>query len=259
MNGALIVAMGLSAFSPTHVDVLAGDAVMWRNDSVRAHTVTARDETWDSGRVLIGQEFERRFTTPGTVAYYCRMHTFGGEVGVHALLLEPPSGATGPGRPLELTGRAALPPGAPVTIEGDAGRGYAPVATTTVGSHGMLRARVAPTETTTYRAVAGDQASPPVRLGVLDRRVAIAVRRRARRTIVAVRATPASPGVTAVLQLRLRHRFGWWPVARSRLDRASRARFAIRRGRRVPARVVLTLADGATITAVSRTVTASSE
>jgi plastocyanin len=249
------VAMGLSAFSPSHVDVLAGDLVTWMNDSVRPHTVTARDGTWDSGRVFVGEGFTHRFATPGAVGYYCRLHTFGGEIVVQTLLLDQPSGAGGPGRPLELTGRAALPPGTSVSIEGDAGGGYAPVSTTTVSLDGTVRASVAPAETTTYRAIAGGQASPPVRLPILDRRVAIAVRRDGPRTVVDVQVTPPSPRVMAVLQLRLRHRFGWWPVARARLDRESRARFAIRRGHRVSGRVVLTMADGATITAVSRKVT----
>ena len=37
--------------------------------------------------------------------------------------------------------------------------------------------------------------------------------------------TPATPGSTVVLQLRLRDRFGWWPVQRHRLDRRSHTSF----------------------------------
>ena len=61
------------------------------------------------------------------------------------------------------------------------------------------------------------------------------------------------PGATLVLQLRLREHFGWWPVARARAGRDGRARFRVPVGRRVAARVVLTLADGATRLATSRT------
>jgi hypothetical protein len=78
-------------------------------------------------------------------------------------------------------------------------------------------------------------------------------RPRGRRTLISARVTPSSPGVSAVLQLRLAHRFGWWPVARAHLNRSSRVRFAIPRGRPHRTRVILTLADGATITATSRT------
>jgi hypothetical protein len=56
-----------------------------------------------------------------------------------------------------------------------------------------------------------------------------------------------------VLQLRLPERFGWWPVARRRLDARSRATWVLHPRRSVPARVVLTLADGATVLATSRT------
>ena len=42
-------------------------------------------------------------------------------------------------------------------------------------------------------------------------------------------------------------------MARAKLDHHSRARFALRLGHRYPARVVLTLRDGATQLALSRT------
>jgi hypothetical protein len=63
--------------------------------------------------------------------------------------------------------------------------------------------------------------------------------------------TPAAPGSTVVLQLRLRERFGWWPTRTLRLDSKSHARFVIHRRSSAPARVVLTLPDGATVLATS--------
>jgi hypothetical protein len=86
---------------------------------------------------------------------------------------------------------------------------------------------------------------------VLDRRVEASARRRRGRVVVGTRVLPASPGATVVLQLRLRERFGWWPVRRARLDDASRARFELRHPRRVRARVVLVAFDGATPLATS--------
>jgi hypothetical protein len=56
-----------------------------------------------------------------------------------------------------------------------------------------------------------------------------------------------------VLQLNLRERFGWWPQEQTRLDKSSQARFVIQLDRRVPARIALTLPDGATQLALSRT------
>jgi hypothetical protein len=58
---------------------------------------------------------------------------------------------------------------------------------------------------------------------------------------------PASPHATVVLQLHLPERFGWWPVRTKRLGHDSRATFTVKVGRRrLRARAVLTLADGAT-------------
>ena len=65
-----------------------------------------------------------------------------------------------------------------------------------------------------------------------------------------VTVTPSDPHAVVVLQEHLRERFGWWPVARKRLDYVSTAAFRVRRPRRV--RVVLVDADGWTRLAISR-------
>jgi hypothetical protein len=101
--------------------------------------------------------------------------------------------------------------------------------------------------------VSGTDASPAQQLLVLDRKLAAAARTRGRRVTVSAGVAPASPGATVVLQLRLKDRFGWWPVARAKVDHHSRANFRLRLRHRYAARVVLTLADGATQLALSRT------
>ena len=246
------VAMSFAAFSPQVLDVVAGDTVTWTNNSVRRHTVTASDDSWDSGVVPIGEHFARRFDAPGTVTYYCRLHTFGGTVGVHTLLLESPHEASGPGRTRTLRGRTALAPGTAVAIEADTGAGFAPVATHEVEANGGLHVDVAPRTSTRYRAVAGDAASPPITVTVADRRIAVKRQPHGDRTLVEATVRPAAAGTRAVLQLNLPERFGWWPVARTRLDSRSHARFSVRRRQRVRARIALVLADGATVTATSR-------
>ena len=65
--------------------------------------------------------------------------------------------------------------------------------------------------------------------------------------------TPASAGATVVLQLKLKEHFGWWPVQVAKLDASSRVRFTLPRGRKVPARVLLTASDAATELARSST------
>jgi plastocyanin len=254
-GGAEIPAsIGFDAVAPQHLDVLAGDTVTWTNHSVRTHTVTADDGSFDSGRLVPDATYTRTFATPGDTPYHCILHPFiRGDVRASRLLLAAPSQPAASTRPFPLSGRAALPAGSAVTIEADRGAGFAPVATTSVGADGAFTAPVVPGSTATYRAIAGAEASPPVTLVVLDRRISMRTQRGRRQLVVRARVTPASPGATVVLQLFLHEHFGWWPVQRAKLDRASNARFALRLRRRVAARVVLTLPDGATPLAVSRT------
>jgi plastocyanin len=248
------VSIQFAAFDRLAVDVLAGDSVMWTNDSVRRHDVTADDGSWTSGNLIGGAMFARAFETPGTIAYHCSIHPFmRGAIGVHELLLARPEAPAAPRRPFTVRGRSALDAGEPITLEADTGGGFAPVATTTAGDDGTFAASFTPSAPAQLRAVGGDTASPPVQLLVLDRTVAASGRARHGRAVVRTRVLPASPGATVVLQLRLRERFGWWPVRRARLDRDSRAGFRVDVPRSVRARVVLTLADGATPLAVSPT------
>jgi hypothetical protein len=186
------------------------------------------------------------------VAYYCPIHPFmRGVVGVHELLLRGTAEAAVPGRPFPVGGRTALAPGTPITIEADEGAGYVPVATASAQEDGTFTAVLRPRAAGRVRAVAGAAASPPVNLLVLDRTVAATARTRGGRSRVRVRVSPPGHGGTVMLQLRLRERFGWWPVRHAELDHHGRATFRVRAPRRVRARVVLTLADGATPLAVS--------
>ena len=248
------VSMSAVAYAPASVTVLVGDTVRWSNDSVRAHTVSADDGEWSSARIAVSDSYEHRFDAAGTVPYYCKLHVFmRGVVNVHRILLDAPREPGAPGRPYTLRGRAALAPGTPVTIEADAGGGFQPAAQTTVDADGSFETDVVPTTTATYRAVSGGDTSPAAPLLVLDRTLAAGARTRGRKVTVSASVAPASPGATVVLQLRLKERFGWWPVARAKVDHHSRATFSLRLAHRYRARVVLTLADGATQLARSRT------
>jgi hypothetical protein len=179
-----------------------------------------------------------------------------GVVHVHDLLLQAPPTAASARRPFVLRGRAssALAPGTPVTLEADSGAGFVPVTAATLAADGTFTASFVPATTATYRAVAGAVSSPPVELVVLDRSINLTARRAGGSTVLRTTVAPASPRGHVVLQLFLPEHFGWWPVRRARLDGASSARFTIRTRRRLQARVVLTLPDGATRLAVSPTV-----
>jgi len=254
-GAAIPVSIGFDAVKPQHLDVLLGDTVTWTNDSVRTHTVTADDGAFDSGRVISTATYTRTFTALGDTPYHCIIHPFiRGDVQVDRLLLSAPAQPAASNRPFPMRGRAALPAGTAVTVEADRGAGFAPAATTTVQPDGTFVAAVVPGTTATYRAVAGPDASPPVSLLVLDRRIAIRARRARRGLVISASVSPASAGAPVVLQLFLHEHFGWWPVQRTKLDRSSAARFALRTRQRVAVRVLLTLPDGATPLAISRTV-----
>ena len=251
--GSAHVSIGFADFDPPFVDVLRGDEVHWENDSVRRHDVAAVDGSFNSGVLAAGATFDRSFGAPGPVAYYCPIHPFmRGTVAVHDLLLDAPAAPAAPGRPFPIHGRTALAPGTQISIEADEGAGFAPVASTTAGDDGEFAAQLRPHASAQLRAVsAGSEGSQPVQLLVLDRKVSATARSARRRSVVRVQVTPAGHGGTVVLQLRLRERFGWWPVRHVELDGRGRARFTLPARRRVRARVVLTLADGATPLAVS--------
>jgi plastocyanin len=242
------VSVQFAAFAPSAVDALPGEAVEWSNASVRTHTVTGA--AFASGDVVPGATFAwTAAALPGVYAYHCTIHPqMTGEIDVRRVTLGvlPPM-AVAAGTRVELTGRTADPL-APVRIERDRGAGFAQVAVAMADPAGAWRAAVVATASADYRAVSAADASEVRRLLVSDRHITI----RAVRRGVAVSVTPADPYGRVLLEQRLRERFGWWPVARARLDAASHARFVLPRARGATARVVLTLPDGATPLAYSR-------
>jgi len=68
------VRMAGSRFEPATLPVAVGEAVSWFNDDALPHTVSASDGSWDSGNLVPGQAFERRFDTAGSYSYLCRYH-----------------------------------------------------------------------------------------------------------------------------------------------------------------------------------------
>src|SRR3954453_17383695 len=107
-----------ASFATPHLDVLGGDPGTWHNGSVRAHDVNADDGIFLSPRLLMSGTFGHRFESPGTFGYYCRLHpSMRGDVAGHRVLLDAAREPAAPGKPYALSGRAALPEGATVSIE----------------------------------------------------------------------------------------------------------------------------------------------
>jgi len=70
------VTLAGSRFTPLTLTVKVGDSVRWFNDDAMPHTVSAADQSWDSGYLAPGVSFERRFDATGTYSYVCRYHSW---------------------------------------------------------------------------------------------------------------------------------------------------------------------------------------
>jgi plastocyanin len=251
--GALVphqVNIGFAQFGPAQLDVLPAETVVWTNVSVRQHTVTSDAGAFGSPTLSSGDRFTWTFAAVGAYPYHCTIHAgMTGEVDVRRVTLGAlPTAILRPGTPVELSGRTA-DPSAPVRIERSAdGTHFTTEATATPTSGGDWRATVTVEATADYRATSGPDVSEVRRLLVSRSRV----KAHATRTGVAVTVVPKAPYGRLVLERRLRERFGWWPIARKRLDYVSKARFRVGRPARV--RVVLVDTDGWTPLAISRVI-----
>ena len=105
-----MVSAQFDSFAPPQITALAGETVMWMNDSARAHTVTANDGSFDSDRIPVSGMYEHQFTNAGAYAYHCTLHPFmTGEVDVYDLLLNAPAAPAGARRPYRCAGARRCP------------------------------------------------------------------------------------------------------------------------------------------------------
>jgi plastocyanin len=63
------------AFDPAELTVKVGDTVTFTNADSFAHTFTADDGEFDSGRVDGGGSFEYTADAAGAIAFHCNIHT----------------------------------------------------------------------------------------------------------------------------------------------------------------------------------------
>ena len=66
-----VVTMGAMTFDPPSLTIHSGDRVVWRNDDIVPHTVTAQ-RRFDSGQVPPGGTF--KVTVSRDVDYGCTLH-----------------------------------------------------------------------------------------------------------------------------------------------------------------------------------------
>jgi plastocyanin/mono/diheme cytochrome c family protein len=62
-------------FVPATLDLHAGDVVEWKNTDFVAHSATADDGGFDTGRIEGGEAKRVVVTKRGRLSYYCRYHT----------------------------------------------------------------------------------------------------------------------------------------------------------------------------------------
>ena len=128
-------------------------------------------------------------------------------------------------------------------------RGFRTVAQVNAAANGSWKATIDARTTADFRAVSGSSASEIRRLLVSERKVHV----RPTRSGLAVSVTPAAPYAPYLVEVYLRERFGWWPVARGETDYVSEAVVRVRR-RPARVRIVLVDRDGWTPLATSRVV-----
>ena len=205
-------------YEPARLDVLVGTTVTWRNADSTTHTVTADDDTFDSGFLPRGAAFARTFAASGTYAFHCTVHRFMKGV-VHVL----PVVFTGPEAPVPAGSRALLGGTAPTSTtelvleRRQAGR-WERVTRIFPGPGGGYAVRVLAAEPATYRVRAGEASSQPLRVRVTP---IVSLVRDGGRLLVTTR--PARPGGKVLAQVYERERFAFRTVATGRLDRSGRA------------------------------------
>jgi plastocyanin len=64
------------AFVPATVTVRVGTTITWTNTDQEAHTVTAKNGTFNSPALNAGSAYHYTFTKPGTYNYLCTIHPF---------------------------------------------------------------------------------------------------------------------------------------------------------------------------------------
>lgn len=63
-------------YKPGNLKVKAGTKVTFTNKDTFAHTVTAKDESYDSENMDKDAVFEHTYAEPGTYDYFCRIHVY---------------------------------------------------------------------------------------------------------------------------------------------------------------------------------------
>ncbi len=64
------------AFNPPILTVAPGTTVVWTNNDIVSHTVSADDGSWSSRFLAPHKYYSHTFKTAGTFGYHCKIHIF---------------------------------------------------------------------------------------------------------------------------------------------------------------------------------------
>lgn len=83
----VIVLVQDSRFVEKSITVPVGTTIVWTYEANLPHTVTADDDTFDSGTMGEGDIFTLSFDEPGTYPYYCKFHGDPGGIGMSGTVI----------------------------------------------------------------------------------------------------------------------------------------------------------------------------
>lgn len=62
------------AFSPKNITVKAGDTIQFINMDTAPHTATAKDGSFETGRLKKGESAMVKISSAGDLSYFCKIH-----------------------------------------------------------------------------------------------------------------------------------------------------------------------------------------
>lgn len=68
------VIIDATAYSPRTITARVGDTIVWVNEDLFPHTVTAKSGRWDSGDIPSGGSWSYTVKAEGLFAYFCAYH-----------------------------------------------------------------------------------------------------------------------------------------------------------------------------------------
>ncbi len=115
------VTIGDNFFSPKNITINPGDTVVWTHGGGAGHTVTADNNSFNSGTLQNGQSYSQTFTAVGTYPYYCIPHGSPGGGGMSGTITvvapaSPPLPST---TPAPVPAQAPVPTSAPPSTAGE--------------------------------------------------------------------------------------------------------------------------------------------